>query len=65
MPSYSGGGRRRTPAATCGHTPFKWSATVRTVPYLISPASLGSVRLISGMQMISSNPVKSASMYGT
>ena len=34
-------------------------------PYLISPASLGSIRLISGMQMISNNPANSASMYGT
>jgi hypothetical protein len=38
---------------------------MRSVPYLISPASLGSVRLISGTQMISSSPVNSASMYGT
>ena len=30
--------------------------------YLISPANLGSVRLISGMQMISSNPMNSAAM---
>ena len=34
----------------------------REAHYLISPASLGSVRLISGMQMISSSPVNSASM---
>jgi hypothetical protein len=34
-------------------------------PYLISPASLGSVRLISGMQMINSSPANSANMYGT
>ena len=33
--------------------------------YLINPASLGNVRLISGMQMISNSPAKSASMYGT
>ena len=33
--------------------------------YLISPASLGSVRLIWGMQMISKSPANRASMYGT
>ena len=33
--------------------------------YRINPASRGSVRLISGMQMISSSPMNSASMYGT
>jgi hypothetical protein len=33
--------------------------------YLINPASRGSVRLISGMQMMSSRPANSASMYGT
>ena len=36
-----------------------------TALYLINPASLGSVRLISGMQMISSSPANSASIYGT
>jgi hypothetical protein len=36
-----------------------------TAPYLINPASRGNVRLISGMQMISSSPANSASMYGT
>jgi hypothetical protein len=36
-----------------------------TAPYLINPASRGNVRLISGMQMINSNPANSASMYGT
>jgi hypothetical protein len=30
--------------------------------YLISPASRGKVRLISGMQMISNSPANSASM---
>jgi hypothetical protein len=34
-------------------------------PYLINPASRGSVRLISGMQMISNSPANSANMYGT
>jgi len=38
---------------------------LRVAPYLISPASLGSVRLISGMQMMSSSPANSASIYGT
>ena len=32
------------------------------VLYLISPANLGSVRLISGMQIMSSKPMNSASM---
>jgi len=42
-----------------------FSATPSRGAYLISPASLGSVRLISGMQMMSSSPANSASIYGT
>ena len=39
--------------------------TRRSRCYLINPASLGSVRLIAGTQMISSSPANKASMYGT
>lgn len=46
--------------------PFTGGATAPDLaPYLIRPASLGKVRLISGMQMISKSPANSASMYGT
>ena len=48
---------------TCGCTSLTPSTT--RAPHLIKPASLGSVRLISGMQIISSSPANSASMYGT
>jgi hypothetical protein len=39
--------------------------TMSRPPHRINPASLGSVRLISGMQMISNSPANSASVYGT
>jgi hypothetical protein len=42
-----------------------YEGRAKSAPYLINPASLGSVRLISGMQMISSSPANSASIYGT
>lgn len=49
----------------CWRVRFRWLySRTTTAPYLINPASLGSVRLISGMQMMSKSPPNSASMYG-
>jgi hypothetical protein len=63
MPFHFSSLWRQTNTASCGCAWFhRVHQGIGLALYLINPASLGSVRQISGMQMINSSPANSASM---